>query len=103
MKQKVVKKIDEETLIYRDERTGMAFAKKRGENFSIHPNIHKSGSVKGMKKLGFWGKKDRVVRVGDFSYNTDIIVFDYADSKLRELEEEIAKHCLCVGCISRKG
>lgn len=32
------------------------------------PSIHRSGSVRGMKKLGFWPKDADVVRVGNWIY-----------------------------------
>lgn len=41
-----------------------------GMGHSIYPNIHKSGSVKRMKDLGYWGKDDQTVRAGNFIYNT---------------------------------
>ncbi len=34
-----------------------------------HPSIHYTGSVRGMKKLGFWKKSDRCVRCGQYIYN----------------------------------
>lgn len=34
-----------------------------------HPSIHYTGSVRGMKKLGYWGKNDRCVRCGQWIYN----------------------------------
>ena len=34
-----------------------------------HPSIHYTGSVRGMKKLGFWGKYDICVRCGQYIYN----------------------------------
>ena len=34
-----------------------------------YPSIHHTGSVRGMKKLGFWGKYDRCVRCGQYIYN----------------------------------
>lgn len=36
---------------------------------SRHPSIHCTGSVSGMKKLGFWGKDDCCVRCGQYIYN----------------------------------
>ena len=39
---------------------------------SIHPSIHYTGSVRGMKKLGYWGKYDRCVRCGSYIYNLSI-------------------------------
>lgn len=37
-----------------------------------HPSIHRTGSVRGMKKLGFWGRDDRCVRCGQYIYNLSI-------------------------------
>lgn len=34
-----------------------------------HPSIHYTGSVRGMKKLGYWGKDDTCVRCGQYIYN----------------------------------
>lgn len=34
-----------------------------------HPSIHYTGSVRGMKKLGYWGKHDVCVRCGQYIYN----------------------------------
>ena len=39
---------------------------------TIHPSIHISGSVRGMKKLGYWGKHDQCVRCGNYIYNLSI-------------------------------
>ena len=36
---------------------------------ATHPSIHYTGSVKGMKKLGFWDKSDECVRCGSYIYN----------------------------------
>lgn len=37
-----------------------------------HPSIHYTGSVRGMKKLGYWGKNDVCVRCGQWIYNLSI-------------------------------
>ena len=37
-----------------------------------HPSIHYTGSVRGMKKLGYWGKNDVCVRSGAYIYNLSI-------------------------------
>lgn len=39
-----------------------------------HPSIHYTGSVRGMKKLKFWGKHDRCVRCGQYIYNLSITI-----------------------------
>ena len=37
-----------------------------------HPSIHVTGSVRGMRKLGYWGKNDVVVRSGSYYYNLSV-------------------------------
>jgi hypothetical protein len=37
-----------------------------------HPSIHYTGSIRGMKKLGYWGKNDVCVRIGNYIYNLSI-------------------------------
>ncbi len=39
-----------------------------------HPSIHYTGSVRGMKKLGYWGKHDRCVRCGAYIYNLSMYI-----------------------------
>nr|DAY05352.1 MAG TPA: hypothetical protein [Caudoviricetes sp.] len=39
---------------------------------ACHPSIHCTGSVRGMKKLGYWGQHDHIVRCGQFIYNLSI-------------------------------
>lgn len=34
-----------------------------------YPNISTSGSIRGMKKLGYWSQHDRIVRCGNYYYN----------------------------------
>lgn len=41
---------------------------------ALHPSIHYTGSVRGMKKQGFWGKRDRCVRCGQYIYNLSITI-----------------------------
>lgn len=44
--------------------------KEQGKRFGLSefPNFHKSGSIKGMKKL-YYGKNVLLVRCGDYIYN----------------------------------
>lgn len=42
-----------------------------------HPSIHKTGSVLGMKKLGYWGKNDVCVKIGEYIYNISITIPNY--------------------------
>lgn len=39
-----------------------------------HPSIHYTGSVRGMKKLGYWGEHDIIVRCGQYIYNLSIFI-----------------------------
>lgn len=39
-----------------------------------HPSIHHTGSVIGMKRRGYWGKKDICVRCGQYIYNLSISI-----------------------------
>lgn len=39
----------------------------------IHPSIHHTGSVRGMKKLGYWDKDDVCVRCGQYIYNMSVV------------------------------
>ena len=50
----------------------MEYRKLSKEEQSIHPSIHCSGSIQGMKKLGYWGKHDQIVRCGQHYYNMSI-------------------------------
>ncbi len=36
---------------------------------AMHPSIHVSGSVRGMKERGYWDKHDICVRCGNYIYN----------------------------------
>ena len=36
-----------------------------------YANIHYTGSVRGMKKLGYWNKHDTCIRCGKCIYNVD--------------------------------
>jgi len=40
-----------------------------GIGHTAHPNIDVSGSVSGMKKLGYWRKEDRIIRERGHYYN----------------------------------
>jgi hypothetical protein len=40
-----------------------------GQQHSSFSSIHPTGSVTGMKKLGYWGKKDVIVKAHGWIYN----------------------------------
>ena len=70
-----------------------------GLGISVHPNLDKSGSVTGMKKLGYWDKSDRIVLSHGWKYNIDRFVCD----KKNDLEMIVADECMCRACLKRRG
>ena len=46
----------------------LSVEKGKACNISNFPNFHKSGSIRGMKKL-YYGKNAMLVRCGDYIYN----------------------------------
>lgn len=83
--------------LHRDVRTGLAWVTdgKTGLSHSAHPNIDVTGSIRGMKGLGYWGKKDRIVRCRGYYHNVSkLAVHDY-------LDKVAAEHCHCIGCQTR--
>lgn len=56
----------------------MRYAKLTPGQKDAHPSIHHTGSVAGMKKLGYWGKDDVCVRCGQYIYNLSKTVSPYA-------------------------
>lgn len=79
--------------LYRDPKTGIAWVEDgtTGSGHSCHPNISSSGSVRGMKDRGYWGKHDRTVRSHGWIYNIDHV------SVSGELDEIARLHCRCGG------
>lgn len=94
--ERLIRNVEEFVDLYKDPKTGIAFISngKTGVRHSAHPNIDSTGSVRGMKKLGYWGEKDKTVRSNGYIYNvTKKIVDDMYD-------QIAADHCTCVGCYS---
>lgn len=79
--------------LYMDTKTGIAWIENgnTGSRHSCHPNIDKTGSVAGMKKLGYWNKEDKTVKSHGFIYNIDNLVIG------DELDEIVRHHCQCGG------
>lgn len=79
--------------LYRDSKTGIAWVANgsTGCGHSAHPNIDATGSIRGMKKLGYWRKNDRCVRSHGFIYNIDSLVVS------DELDEIARQNCRCGG------
>jgi hypothetical protein len=97
---RLIKSITPYANLYRDDQTGIAWIAdgSSGCGFSVHSNIMANGSVRGMKNLGYWGKKDRTVRSHGFIYNIDSFVCD----KDCEFEMIVASECRCQGCLERR-
>jgi len=75
MAKTLIRKIGPYATLYRDRKSGVAWVEDThsGTGHSAHPNIDASGSVAGMKRKGWWGKKDRTARAHGFIYNIDIL------------------------------
>lgn len=91
---RLIKTINENIKVYRDDKTGIAWIENgvTGNIHSCHPNIDATGSVSGMKKLGYWGKKDIIIKTNGFQYN---ISKKYISDELDEIAE---KYCQCECC-----
>ena len=98
MAKQFIREVKPYAKLYRDDRTGIAWVQdgSSGCGFSVHSNIDASGSVRGMKQLGYWGKKDRVRRSNGFNYNIDTFVVS------DELDEIAAEYCNCEACLERR-
>jgi hypothetical protein len=95
---RLVKEIKEYVELYIDDKTGIAWIENgsTGNTHSCHPNISVSGSVVGMKKQGYWGKDDVVVRLNGYRYNTS----KYSVSD--ELDRIAGEYCQCEQCRVRR-
>lgn len=105
MAKQFLREIAPHMLLYRDDRTGIAWIEdgNTGCEISVHPNIAASGSVRGMKQLGYWDKADRTVRSHGFIYNMDHVAFSWDDKDKNHVYETIvANECRCQGCLERK-
>ena len=91
---KLIKTINENIEVYRDDKTGIAWVEDgtTGSFHSCHPNIDVTGSAAGMKKLGYWGKRDRVVKTNGFKYNVSKKCVNDDLDKIAE------KYCQCECC-----
>jgi hypothetical protein len=93
MAKQLLETIDTSTHLYRDTRTGIAWVENghTGCGHSAHPNIDASGSVRGMKALGYWHRTDRTARSHGFIYNID------SASGSDQLSLLAAAYCRCGG------
>lgn len=95
---KFIKEIKPYAKLYRDDKTGIAWIEdgSTGLSYSIHPNIDDSGSVRGMKSLGYWDKYDKIVRTHGFKYNISKTSID------GELDEIVSTYCQCEECRTKR-
>ena len=95
----LVREINKNAKLYRGN-GGIAIIKdgNTGNIVSVHPNISSTGSVRGMKQLGYWDKNARTVKCGSYIYNIDSFCCNFRD----ELEVIVSKECNCEGCIKRR-
>lgn len=95
-----IKEVRPHAKLYRDTNTGIAWIAdgNSGLIYSIHANISSTGSVRGMKQIGRWGKKDKTVRTNGYIYNIDTFICN----ENNELEKILADECMCVRCIERR-
>jgi hypothetical protein len=95
-----IREIEKNVNLYRDDKNGIVWIEdgRTGLGISVHASISSTGSVVGMKNLGYWGKKDRTVRSHGWIYNIDSFVCD----KNNEMEMIIANECRCQGCVERR-
>ena len=94
---------DEDELIEEiktDPKTGIAWVHdgSTGLRYTVHPSIHYTGKVSGMKKHFGWGRYDRIMRFKGYKYNIDILSYD----RKSKLETEIANRCQCEACLERR-
>lgn len=95
---KLVRRLDDSHLLYRDDTNGLAWVEETtsGMCYSAHPNIDRTGSVRGMKKQGMWGTKDMTVRSHGYIYNiSHLVITDHWD-------KVAADECHCACCSKRE-
>lgn len=99
---KLIRQINEYQALYRDTSNGIAWIEdgSTGTGISIHSSIDSSGSIRGMKKIGYWRKSDRTIRSHGFIYNIDTLSYDKNNALERML---VSAECKCAACIERRG
>lgn len=95
-----IKDVDKYVHLYRDDNTGVAWVVdgRSGCVHSVHPNIHYTGSIRGMKRQGIWKHSDVVVKAWVYKYNISVLAYDKDD-----LYDVVAfNECQCRMCLKRK-
>lgn len=59
-----IRQIEEHVNLYWDDKNGIAWIEdgRTGLGISVHANINSSGSVSGMKTLGYWGNSIEIIK-----------------------------------------
>ena len=96
---KLIRELGDYKTLYRDDNNGIAWVEDGGTGcgYSCHSNIDATGSVRGMKNLGYWKKDARTVRSHGFIYNIDTLVISSEYDKLLAESE-----CKCIACCERR-
>jgi len=94
MSKTFIKQLAEYVELHRDAKTGIAWINdgKTGCEESLHPSIDKSGSIKGMKKKGYWGKNDKIITCNNGHYNIS------KESQFSVYAKTLKKACKCSVC-----
>ena len=98
MAKQLVRKITDYAKLYIDDYNGISWIEdgNTGLGYSCHANISATGSVRGMKERGWWGKKDRCVRSHGFIYNIDTLIIS------SDFDKIAADTCECDACQERR-
>ena len=86
---KLIRELGDCITLYRDTNNGIAWIEdgSTGCGYSCHSNIDITGSVRGMKNLGYWKKDARTIRSHGWIYNIE----DFADNDKALLIQEIER------------
>jgi len=100
MSKTLLRQVNKYQPMYIDNNTGIVWIEdgSTGMGISVHPNIDVTGSVKGMKELGYWDKTDKIVRSHGYNYNISKFVCNEDDT----LEMIVSENCQCEECIKRR-
>ena len=95
---KFIREVKNHVFLYRDDKTGIAWIEdgNTGLEHSVHPNIDTTGSVRGMKEQGYWGKDDKIVCSHGWQYDISKFVTD------DKLDNIVANECQCEECKKRR-
>lgn len=93
MARRVLRVVGEHKVLCRDDRTGIAWVEdgSTGISHSCHASIDSTGSIRGMKKRGYWKQADRTVRSHGCIFNIDTFI------ATDDLDWLAAENCQCGG------